>query len=121
MDHDPKISGFGPQNTHHVRPSRQPAGLSGSHATTWITVIVAVPLLHLLTMPAVVAVAVPSGSLGTALGVPSGSSAVPRPRKWLDIYITPALWLCKADTFSNVYAPYCQWVWKTMLKRTDVV
>ena len=88
-----------------------PHNSGGSHASTWITVIVAVPLLYLLTLPAVVAVAVPTGSFTP--GTP--------PSKWLVSYLTPAVLLCRFQAFSDAYGSYCQWCWKIVLKRTDLV
>jgi hypothetical protein len=71
--------------------------------------IVAVPLLYLLTLPAVMAVAVPIGS------------SAPHPSKWLEVYFTPASWLYNFEPFAKVYAPYCEWCWKTVLRRTDLL
>ena len=84
-----------------------PQSSDASHASMWITLIVAVPLLYLLTLPAVVAMVVPIGSSG------------PGPSHWLNIYVAPAVWLSEMDVFSKLYNPYCEWCWKAVLKRTD--
>ena len=87
-----------------------PQTSGASHASAWITVIVAVPLLYLLTLPAVVAAV-----------VPIGSPAAPDRSHWLYTYAVPAVWLSEMDVFSKLYNPYCEWCWKAVLKRTDTL
>jgi hypothetical protein len=95
-----------PMSAHRENPQNS----GGSHVSAWITVMIAAPLIYLLTLPGVVAAAVPAGS------ITPGS----RPSKWLISYLTPAVLLCKFEPFSEIYGSYCEWCWKTVLKRADL-